>query len=146
MVRGPDAGADARAYTLAAGRSTRHDRGVASLTPRDGLDPLPRARVLAVDDHHPFLGALRMLVRRTELLRLVGEAASGEHAIAVANDCRPEFVLMDVHMPGMGGVAATRALKARHPSAVVALISTMPPDELSLQTLACGAEEILWKS
>jgi DNA-binding NarL/FixJ family response regulator len=102
--------------------------------------------VLAVDDHDPFLGALRILVRRTELLRLVGEAASGERALEVAETCRPDLVLMDVHMPGMGGVAATRALKARRPTAVVALISTTPPDELSPQALTCGADAILWKS
>jgi DNA-binding NarL/FixJ family response regulator len=119
---------------------------VASIASGDGFYPVARARVLTVDDHDPFLGALRILVRRTELLRLVGEAASGEHALEVAEHCRPEFILMDVHMPGMGGVAATPALKDRHPSAVVALISTMPPEELSQQALACGAEEILWKS
>ena len=119
---------------------------MSSLVSHDGLDPAPRARVLAVDDHDPFLGALRILIRRTRLLQLVGEAGSGERALEAAHDCHPELILMDVHMSGMGGVAAARAFKARRQAAVVVLISTTPPDELSPQAAMCGAEEILWKS
>jgi CheY-like chemotaxis protein len=89
-----------------------------------------RARVLAVDDHVPFLALLRDVIGSTGHLELVGEAQSGEAAVAAARELHPDMVLMDVHMPGLGGLAAAERIKADSPATLVVLISTTHPDEL----------------
>ena len=119
--------------------------GVPALSSIARPEQVRRGRVLAVDNVDPFLDVLRTLVLATSLLELVGEARSGERALEQARICGPELVLMDVHMPGMGGVAATRAIKAEHPSAVIVLISAIHPDELAAEASVCGADEIVWK-
>ena len=64
--------------------------------------------VLVVDDQAPFRLAARAVLRRTEGFELVGEAADGEEALARARELRPALVLMDINMPGMSGIEATR--------------------------------------
>ena len=70
-----------------------------------------RARVLAVDDDVSFLALLRELARATAHLKIVGEVCSGEQAIVAARELRPDIVLMDVRMPGMGGIKAAELIK-----------------------------------
>jgi two-component system, NarL family, invasion response regulator UvrY len=110
--------------------------------------PLPalRARVLAVDDQHSFLAVLRDLLRRTDRLEWVGEADSGEMAIELAEQLKPDIVLLDVRMPGLGGIEAARRIKARYPSTLVVLISTVHPDELPLDLAYGGTDAVIWKS
>jgi DNA-binding NarL/FixJ family response regulator len=86
------------------------------------------ACVLAVDDHARFRSVLRDVVGATSDLVVVGEADSGEAAVDLVDDLAPDLVLMDVRMPGMGGVAATRKIKERKPSTLVVLVSSMDPD------------------
>ena len=102
-----------------------------------------RARVLAVDDNAAFLALLREVVGATAHLELAGEARSGERAVAAAAELRPDIVLMDVWMPGLGGIGAAERIKSVHPSTVVVLISTTHPDELP--RTAC-ADAVIWKS
>jgi DNA-binding NarL/FixJ family response regulator len=110
--------------------------------------PLPaaRARVLAVDDQHSFLAVLRDLLRRTERLEWVGEADSGEMAIGLAERLQPDVVLLDVRMPGLGGIETARRIKALYPSTLVVLISTVHPDELPLDLAYGGTDAVIWKS
>jgi DNA-binding NarL/FixJ family response regulator len=105
-----------------------------------------RARVLAVDDDASFLSVLRALVRATAHLELAGEACSGETAIAAARRLGPDMVLMDVRMPGIGGMKAAERIKADRRSTLIVLISTTHPDEIPRR--ACGgfACAVLWKS
>jgi DNA-binding NarL/FixJ family response regulator len=105
-----------------------------------------RATVLAVDDHVPFLALLRDVVRATDQLETVGEAESGEQAVEAAEQLRPDMVLMDVRMPGIGGISAARQIKAGHPSTVVVLISTAHPDELSIEPEDVLIDAVVWKS
>ena len=108
--------------------------------------PSRRVRVLAVDDVATFRRAIRTMLRANRRLELVGEAESGECALAATQSCNPDLVLMDVRMPGMGGLAAATAIKAQRPDTVVILISTAHPSELPADASACGADDILWKS
>ena len=105
-----------------------------------------RARVLAVDDDAPFLALLEAVLRASHELETVGEAKSGERAIELADVLHPEIVLMDVRMPGMGGLSAAKKIKVSHPSMLVLLISTTPPNELPREADDCGADAVIWKS
>ena len=88
-----------------------------------------RARVLTVDDDASFLELLRDLVRATAHLEVAGEACSGERAIVVAGQLLPELVLMDIRMPGLGGIKAAGIIKAARRSTLIVMISATHPDE-----------------
>jgi len=105
-----------------------------------------RARVLTVDDSGPFLGVLRDVVEATGHLQVAGEARSGEGAIAAARELQPDVVLMDVWMPGVGGIRAAQQIKATRASTLIVLISTTHPDELPLGPSDRFADAVVWKS
>ncbi len=108
--------------------------------------PTARARVLAVDDQLSFRDVLRDVLRRTERLECVAEANSGEAAIELVQRLEPDVVLLDVRMPGLGGIGAARWIRARHPATLVILISTAHPDDLPGEARASGADALIWKS
>jgi CheY-like chemotaxis protein len=83
--------------------------------------------VLIVDDQRVFRGALRDLIATAPGFVVIGEACSGEDAVHAVERLAPELVLMDVAMPGMGGLAAMRAILSRHPKLMVVLISANEP-------------------
>lgn len=103
------------------------------------------SRVLAVDDHVPFLTAMRRVVEAAPGFELAGEAESGEDALTFAAQYQPDVVLMDVKMPGLGGIEAARQIKASLPRTVVILVSATHPDELSTEAALCAADAIVWK-
>jgi DNA-binding NarL/FixJ family response regulator len=105
-----------------------------------------RARVLAVDDDPAFLALLRELVHATAHLEVAGEAHSGERAIVDARELQPDIVLMDVRMPGMGGIKAAELIKAASRGTVIVMISTTHPDEIPLKARDSFAAAVLWKS
>jgi CheY-like chemotaxis protein len=80
-------------------------------------------RVLIVDDHDFFRGVLRELVDATPGFAVVGEAASGEDALPAVGALAAQYLLMDVRMPGTGGIEVARALLELHPELVVLLVS-----------------------
>jgi DNA-binding NarL/FixJ family response regulator len=116
----------------------------AALNTRHRHDPV--ATVLAVDDQPIFLRAVRTLIDATAGMVVAGEASCGEEAVELAERLHPDLVLMDVCMPGLGGVEAAREIKAAHPSTIVALLSTTHPEELSCQAGSCPADALIWKS
>jgi DNA-binding NarL/FixJ family response regulator len=89
-----------------------------------------QVKTLIVDDQEPFLDALRRLIAAVPGFVLAGEASSGEDALAMVDEVAPQLVLMDVRMPGMGGVRAARSLSERHPEIMVVLISVHGLEEL----------------
>jgi two-component system, NarL family, invasion response regulator UvrY len=100
-----------------------------------------RARVLVVDDHAAFLTLLTEIVNATSHLELAGEAQSGERAVELAKELAPDMVVMDVLMPGIGGLEAAERIKAVCPPALVVLVSTTHPDELP----PGAGGEVIWK-
>jgi DNA-binding NarL/FixJ family response regulator len=101
--------------------------------------------VLIVDDQTPFRLAARAVLRRTEGFELVGEAANGLEAIALADKLQPDLVLMDINMPEMGGLEATRRIVAGHPTTVVFLCSTYDVNDLPEDAKTSGARAYVHK-
>jgi len=102
-------------------------------------DAHPSVRVLTVDDQRPFRVAAAAVVRRMPGFELVGEAASGEEALVAVAELAPDLVLMDINMPGMSGIAATRAITAAAQPPVVFLCSTYQAADLPADALDSGA-------
>jgi DNA-binding NarL/FixJ family response regulator len=100
------------------------------------MDTLP---VLVVDDQAPFRRAAKAVVGRMDGFDVVGEATNGEEAIAMAAELHPALVLMDINMPGMNGVEATRQIVATEPDTVVILCSTYTPQDLPPDASTSGA-------
>ena len=89
-------------------------------------------RVLVVDDQEPFRQAMATVVQETDGFVVVGAAASGEESLSAAADLRPDLVLMDVHLPGIDGVEASRRLTGKDRRTVVVLLSTYDADQFDL--------------
>jgi DNA-binding NarL/FixJ family response regulator len=85
-------------------------------------------RVLVVDDQEPFLRAMTSVVEETPGFEVVGQASSGEESLEVAARLLPDLVLMDVNLPGIDGLEATRRLLAGDSAPVVLLLSTYDED------------------
>lgn len=88
-------------------------------------------RVLVADDHAPFRRGVRSLLATVPGAEVVGEASDRENAIALADELAPDLVLMDLQMPGTGGLAAIRTLTQRSPEVNI-LVSTMIEDDESV--------------
>ena len=101
--------------------------------------------MLAVDDQPHFRSALLALIEATWAAALVREAESGEAAVVLARELEPDVVLMDVRMDGIGGVRAAHEIKGIRPGALVLLISTVHPHELTREASECPADGIVWK-
>lgn len=105
-----------------------------------GAEPRHRpVTVLVVDDQEPFRDAMREVVAATPGFTLVGEATSGEDGMVGVAELSPELVLMDVRMPGLGGVGAARQLAGVHPDLVLILVSVDGLDGLPGEPSSCGA-------
>ncbi len=103
-------------------------------------------RVVVADDHPPFRRAARALLAASAGFEVVGEAASGEQAVALAQALQPDLVLMDITMDGIGGIAAARALHARHPETATILVSTYREEDLPREARTCGAAGYVHKA
>ncbi|WP_328357579.1 response regulator transcription factor [Mycobacterium sp. NBC_00419] len=102
-------------------------------------------RVLIVDDQRLIRAGLRMLCEATEDLDVVGEAADGEQAVRLAAELTPDVILMDLRMPGVDGVAATRLLTSTRPESKILVLTTFDDDEHLYPALAAGAAGFLVK-
>jgi DNA-binding NarL/FixJ family response regulator len=103
-------------------------------------------RVLIADDHAPFRLAAASVVRSAACFELVGVADSGEHAIELAGRLRPDLALMDIGMPGIGGIEAARRIASAHPETVTILVSTYLERDLPEAAHTCGAAGYVHKA
>jgi two-component system invasion response regulator UvrY len=104
-----------------------------------------RVRVWVVDDQASFRLATAATVAATEDFAMAGDCDSGESAIELIPDGSTGIVLMDIHMPGMGGIETTRRIRAAHPELVVLLTSTYDLVDLPPGAADCGAAAYLHK-
>jgi DNA-binding NarL/FixJ family response regulator len=103
-------------------------------------------RVLVVDDQAPYLRAMKAVVEETDGFEVVGEASSAEEAVLFAAESLPDVVLMDVNLPGIDGVEATRRLRRRPSPPLVLLLSTYDEDAGALFVAESGAAAYVTKS
>ena len=102
-------------------------------------------RVLLVDDHLMARCNTRKQLDEIPRLRVIGEAADGFEAVALARTLAPDLVVMDVTMPGMNGIEATRRIKEQFPWMRVLILTFHEPAEVREEALAAGAAAVLGK-
>jgi DNA-binding NarL/FixJ family response regulator len=103
-------------------------------------------QVLIVDDQEPFRLAARMVVEATDGFEVVGEAETGEDGVRLAQELNPDLVLMDVNLPGINGLEATRQILETTARVVILLLSTYEADEYAPRAAECGAAAYIPKS
>lgn len=99
----------------------------------------PRIRMLLVDDHPVVRGGLRFFLAGADNIEVVGEGAGGAEALDLVARLAPDLVLIDVMMPVMDGIAATRELRRRFPEVRVLALTCFGEDELVRRALQAGA-------
>jgi DNA-binding NarL/FixJ family response regulator len=101
--------------------------------------------VWVVDDQASFRRAAVEMLSATDEFVLAAECETGESAIEITRDERRGIVLMDIHMPGMGGIEAARRIHAAHPDLTVLLMSTYDIRDLPVEAADCGASAYFHK-
>ena len=105
----------------------------------------PGIRVLTADDQRVVREGLAMLLGLLPGVEVVGTAANGEEALALADELRPDVILMDLRMPRVDGVEATRRLRTSHPEIKVVVLTTYADDRSVIDALRAGALGYLTK-
>ncbi len=122
-------------YTIVLDKITNHHPKMAE----------DRVRVWVVDDQVSFRRATAATVAATEGFSMAGDCESGESAMELIPYGSAGIVLMDIHMPGMDGIEATRRIRAAHPALIVLLTSTYDVEDLPPEAADCGAAAYLHK-
>jgi len=103
-------------------------------------------RVLLVDDHVLVRAGLREILKSAPDIEVVGEASSGEEAVALTKKLNPDVVVMDISMPGIGGLEATKRITERDPAPAVLVLTVHPEERFGLRLLRAGALGYLEKT
>jgi DNA-binding NarL/FixJ family response regulator len=122
-------------YTIVRSKSTGHDGTV--------VDEI--VRVWVVDDQASFRRATAATLDAMDDFVMAGECETGESAVELIGHGGADIVLMDIHMPGMGGIEAARQIHAAHPDVMVVLMSTYDLEDISVAAADCGASAYLHK-
>jgi len=104
-----------------------------------------RVRVLIADDRPIFRAGVQGMLRDFPEIDIVGEAMTGRQAVERARRLKPDVILMDLNMPEMGGIAATRAIKAENPERVVLALTVSEAEEDIVEMVAAGASGYVLK-
>src|SRR5262245_58778887 len=106
---------------------------------------MDRLRLLIVDDNPQFRLGLRTVLRTQPDVEVAGEATSGAEAVALATRLQPDVVLMDVQMPGLNGLDATRQILEMNPHIGVLMLTMYVDDDLVFEAMRAGARGYLLK-
>lgn len=102
--------------------------------------------VLIVDDQESFRSAARMVVELTDGFELVGEAPTGEEGVHMAAELNPDLILMDINLPGIDGLEATRRIVRINPRIHIIVLSTYEAGEYEARAIDAGADAFLSKT
>jgi DNA-binding NarL/FixJ family response regulator len=106
---------------------------------------MSKIRVLVADDHLVVREGLVVMLQGAGEFEVVGEACDGQEAIRLAEEFRPDVVLIDVQMPGVGGIEATRQIKKRVPTTQVVILSSFDQEEYIYRSIQAGAKGYVLK-
>ncbi|HEY6405955.1 MAG TPA: response regulator transcription factor [Ktedonobacteraceae bacterium] len=102
-------------------------------------------RILIADDHPLVRSGMRALLAATEDLKVIGEAATGEEAVSLATSLQPEVVVMDLRMPGISGIEATRRIMQSYPHMRILVVTLFEDDDSVFAALRAGARGYILK-
>jgi DNA-binding NarL/FixJ family response regulator len=102
-------------------------------------------RLLIADDHPAFRRGLELMLRDVDDIDIVGEAATGQRAVELAEQLSPDVVLMDLRMPGLDGIEATRRLNRTKPAPAVVVLTMFEDDDSVFAAMRAGARGYLLK-
>ena len=100
---------------------------------------MPKIKILVVDDHAIVREGVRMILAKEGDLEVVGEAGDGQQALDLTERAQPDVVIMDISMPGMGGIEATQTIRAKHPEVQVLALTMHEDESYVFQLLRAGA-------
>jgi DNA-binding NarL/FixJ family response regulator len=118
---------------------------LAAFRPAAVEQPQPPLRILVVDDQLLYAEAISVLLRQQERMEVVGVAGDGKEAIELVSELRPDLVLMDIQMPRLDGISATRWIRHRVPSTRVLVMTALTGDEHVALALQAGADACIKK-
>jgi len=121
------------------------DRPATLKLPMKRVNQSDQIRVMLVDDHPAFRTGLAALIENEPDLKVVAEAGNGTDALQMFQDRLPDVVLMDLRLPGMGGVETTMAIRKQFPEARVIILTTFDTDEDIYRAIQSGAKSYLLK-
>ena len=98
-----------------------------------------KAKVLLVDDHKILRQGLKLLLEKQSEIEVIGEAEDGNEAIVMVNHLNPDVIVMDVSMPGLDGIEATRQIVSQHPHIKIIALSMYPKKHFVVEMLKAGA-------
>ncbi len=107
---------------------------------------MPKTRILLADDHDVVRSGLRALLQTSPNFAIVGEAVDGEAAVRMAQETKPDVVIMDISMPNLDGIAATKAIKDKLPDVKVVILTVHEDEEYAYQVLRAGASGYVLKN
>jgi DNA-binding NarL/FixJ family response regulator len=114
-------------------------------TDKKGEEGTMKTRILVVDDHRMFRDGLKALLSLQKDMEIVGEAANGQEAIAKTRTLHPDVILMDINMPVMDGIEATRRILDEMPGMKILALSMCPEQECSAGIMRAGARGYIMK-
>jgi len=106
---------------------------------------MDKIRVVVVDDHTVVREGIRFVLNSQQDMEVIGEAGDGQEAMARVRELKPDVVLMDLAMPGIGGLEATRKIKALHPEVHILILTMQEGEEYFFKALDAGASGYLLK-
>ncbi len=106
---------------------------------------MPKIRVLVADDHTLVREGVRMILAKEPDIEVVGEASDGQEALGLVDTLHPDVVIMDISMPGMGGIEATQRLQERHPKVAVLALTMHEDESYVFRLLRAGASGYVLK-
>lgn len=102
-------------------------------------------KILLADDHPLFRNGVRSVVESAEGMEIVGEATTGDEAVRLALELRPDLVLMDIRMPGLNGIEATARIRSTNPAIRILMLTMFKDDESVINVMKAGAQGYMLK-
>ncbi len=107
---------------------------------------MDRIKILIADDHAVVREGTRQILEQEPDLKVVAEASNGEEAVQLAGNCQPDVAIIDIAMPRLDGIEATKQIKALHPSIAILILSAYDDDQFVFSLIEAGAAGYLLKS